>query len=266
MKKPEVILWTLLLLSAILLSQCTSAPATTPTVPTPTSVAQTVASAPTASPTPLPTAPLDPYEQARLDMVRYQIERRGIADEAVLTAMRTVPRHLFVPDEFLKQAYEDHPLPIGYNQTISQPFIVAWMTELLHVKEGAKVLEVGTGSGYQAAILGEMGLEVYTVEIIEALAAQATERLANMQYDNIRVAHKDGYYGWEEHAPFDAIIVTCAPDHVPPDLVKQLKDGGRMVVPVGPPGGYQSLFLITKEDGQAKSESLGGVRFVPLTR
>lgn len=266
MKKPKVIWWTLLLLSAILLPQCASAPATTPTVPTPTSVAQTVAAAPTASPTPLPTPSPDPYTQARLDMVRYQIEKRGIADEAVLAAMRAVQRHLFVPDEWLKQAYEDHPLPIGYNQTISQPFIVAWMTELLYVKEGAKVLEVGTGSGYQAAILGEMGLEVYTVEIIEALAEQATERLANMQYDNITVAHQDGYYGWEEHAPFDAIIVTCAPDHIPPDLIKQLKDGGRMVVPVGPPGGYQNLFLITKEDGRATSQSLGGVRFVPLTR
>jgi protein-L-isoaspartate(D-aspartate) O-methyltransferase len=199
-------------------------------------------------------------------MVRRQIEQRGIADQTVLRAMRTVPRHLFVPDKWREQAYEDHPLPIGYNQTISQPYIVALMTDLLKVDAGAKVLEVGTGSGYQAAILGELELEVYTVEIIEALATQAAERLSEMQYDNVTVAHQDGYYGWEEHAPFDAIIVTCAPDHVPPELVKQLKDGGRMVIPVGPPGGYQSLFLITKEDGQAKSESLGGVRFVPLTR
>jgi len=199
-------------------------------------------------------------------MVQRQIQSRGVSDEAVLTAMRTVPRHLFVPDKWREQAYEDHPLPIGYNQTISQPYIVAWMTELLQVQRGGKVLEVGTGSGYQAAILGELELEVYTVEIIEALATQATERLAEMQYDNIVVAHADGYFGWEEHAPFDAIIVTCAPDHVPPDLVKQLKEDGRMVVPVGPPGGYQNLFLITKEDGRAMSESLGGVRFVPLTR
>ncbi|MBN1642476.1 MAG: protein-L-isoaspartate(D-aspartate) O-methyltransferase [Anaerolineae bacterium] len=199
-------------------------------------------------------------------MVRTQIEGRGVSDPDVLAAMRAVPRHLFVPEEWLDQAYDDHPLPIGYAQTISQPYVVAWMTELLSVDPGDVVLEVGTGSGYQAAILGELGLTVYTIEIVAPLAEQATRRLAEMGYDGVTVRQGDGYYGWEEKAPFDAIIVTCAPDHVPPPLTQQLAEGGRMVVPVGPPGGYQSLFLITKADGEVKSQSLGGVRFVPLTR
>jgi len=199
-------------------------------------------------------------------MVARQIEARGVSDDAVLEAMRTVPRHLFVPEKWIDQAYEDHPLPIGYGQTISQPFIVAWMTELLELEPGDRVLEIGTGSAYQAAILGEMEAEVYTIEIIEALAVQADERLAEMGYGNVAVRHADGYFGWEDHAPFQAIIVTCAPDHIPPPLVAQLGAGGRMVVPVGPPGGYQSLFLVIKENGEVRSESLGGVRFVPLTR
>jgi protein-L-isoaspartate(D-aspartate) O-methyltransferase len=199
-------------------------------------------------------------------MVRDQIARRGVTDAAVLEAMRSVPRHQFVPAEWIEQAYDDHPLPIGYNQTISQPYIVAWMTELLQLQEGDKVLEVGTGSGYQAAVLGELEITVYTVEIIEALADQATERLHDMQYNNVTVEHRDGYYGWPEHAPFDGIIVTAAPDHIPPALVAQLKEDGRMVIPVGPTGSYQSLFVITKEDGQVRSRNLGAVRFVPLTR
>jgi protein-L-isoaspartate(D-aspartate) O-methyltransferase len=253
----------LAMLSCVLVAAC--APGTAP--PTTEAVTKALANTPTApSPTLTPTAPLDPYQQARLDMVRRQIEPRGVNDPAVLEAMRTVPRHLFVPQDWLDQAYDDHPLPIGYGQTISQPYIVAWMTELLQVTQGDKVLEVGTGSGYQAAVLGELGIEVYTVEIVEALATQVTKRLSEMHYDNITVAHKDGYHGWEEHAPFDAIIVTCAPDHVPPELIQQLDDDGRLVIPVGPPGGYQNLFLITKQDGRAHSQSMGGVRFVPLTR
>ena len=201
-----------------------------------------------------------------MEMVYRQIEQRGISDVAVLKAMRAVPRHSFVPQEWIAQAYDDHPLPIGYGQTISQPYIVAWMTELLQIAPGDKVLEIGTGSGYQAAILGELEVQVYTIEIVEELAAQATARLAEMGYKNISVRHADGYHGWTEHAPFDAIIVTCAPDHIPPPLIAQLKEGGQMVVPVGPPGGYQSMFLITKEEGQVKSRNLGGVAFVPLTR
>jgi protein-L-isoaspartate(D-aspartate) O-methyltransferase len=198
-------------------------------------------------------------------MVKGQIEHRGITDPEVLQAMRTVPRHEFVPAEWTDQAYEDHPLPIGYNQTISQPFIVAWMTELLQLTKGDVVFEVGTGSGYQAAVLAELDVTVYTTEIIESLADQATERLHDMHYDNVHVDHRDGYYGWEEHAPFDGIIVTAAPDHIPPALIAQLKEDGRMVIPVGQTGSYQSLFVITKENGQVKSKNLGAVRFVPLT-
>jgi protein-L-isoaspartate(D-aspartate) O-methyltransferase len=217
---------------------------------------------------PLPTLAAEPdlYREARLQMVRLQIEKRGVVDQAVLAAMRTVPRHLFVPPEWIEQAYQDHPLPIGHGQTISQPYIVAWMTELLQVKPGDKILEIGTGSGYQASVLAELECQVYTIEIVEALAVQAAERLAERGYGNITTRHGDGYFGWEEVAPFDAIIVTCAPDHIPPPLVQQLKEGGRMVVPVGPPGGYQSMFLVTKENGEVKSQNLGGVRFVPLTR
>jgi len=225
----------------------------------PPSPTATTYAPPTATPAP------DVYAQARLDMVRTQIAGRGISDQAVLEAMRTVPRHLFVPRDSIDSAYADHPLAIGYGQTISQPYVVAWMTELLHVKPGDRVLEVGTGSGYQAAILAQLGVEVYTVEIVEPLAKQATERLAEMGYTGVVVSNRDGYYGWEEHSPFDAIIVTCAPDHIPSPLVQQLKDGGRMVLPVGPQGAFQSLFLITKEQGRVRSENLGSVIFVPLT-
>jgi protein-L-isoaspartate(D-aspartate) O-methyltransferase len=198
-------------------------------------------------------------------MVETQMLARDITDEDVLAAMEAVPRHEFVPPEFVGQAYEDHPLPIGYGQTISQPYIVALMTQLLKIKRGDKVLEIGTGSGYQAAILGQLTDEVYTVEIIRELADLAEERLKRLGYANVHVKNADGYYGWEEHAPYDAIIVTAAPDHVPQPLVQQLKDGGRLVLPVGPPGGYQTLWQITREGEEVKSRNVTGVLFVPLT-
>ena len=219
------------------------------------------------SPTPEPTATaiIDRFFHARQQMVWNQIRARGVSDEAVLAAMETAPRHEFVPAKYLEQAYADHPLPIGYGQTISQPFIVAWMTELLEIESGDKVLEIGTGSAYQAAVLAEITDQVYTLEIIEELEKSAEERLKMLGYTNVKVRHADGYFGWEEHAPYDAIIVTCAPDHIPQPLIQQLKDGGRLVVPVGPPGGYQSLWLITKQGDQVLTRNLGGVRFVPLT-
>jgi len=198
-------------------------------------------------------------------MVAQTIEARGVKDPAVLRAMRSVPRHLFVPSEYLDNAYEDHPLPIGYGQTISQPYIVAWMTELLELKPGEKVLEIGTGSGYQAAVLAELGYgEVYSLEIVPQLAESAIERLEMLGY-NVHVKQGDGYYGWPEYAPFDAIIVTAAPDHLPSPLVNQLVEGGRLVVPIGPPGGYQSLWKFVKTAADLKAYNLGGVAFVPFT-
>jgi protein-L-isoaspartate(D-aspartate) O-methyltransferase len=200
-----------------------------------------------------------------MKMVDTQIRRRGITDQDVLDAMEAVPRHEFVPDYLQNQAYADHPLPIGHGQTISQPYIVALMTELLELQPTDRVLEIGTGSGYQAAILAQIVAEVYTVEIVEPLAVQARERLARLGYDNLFTLHADGYYGWEEHAPYDAIIVTAAPDHIPPALVRQLNDGARLVIPVGPPGGYQALWQITKDGDQIKKRNVTGVLFVPLT-
>jgi protein-L-isoaspartate(D-aspartate) O-methyltransferase len=241
----------------MLLNRRWQAPA--PTASSPPSSPDSAAALPATEPS------TDAYTAERRRMVETQIERRGVRDAAVLAAMEAVPRHLFVPADLLSAAHGDHPLPIGYGQTISQPYIVAWMTELLEIEPGARVLEIGTGSGYQAAVLGQMGLEVYTVEIVEELATQATARLAEMGYEEITVRHADGYYGWEEHSPFDAVIVTCAPDHIPPSLVQQLADGGRMVLPVGPPGGYQSLWLVEKQGDQVKTTEMGGVMFVPLT-
>lgn len=226
-----------------------------------------VASPTTRATTPSPgsTVHEDKYAEERGSMVNWQIESRGIRDEEVLRSMENVPRHEFVPDEYLDQAYDDHPLPIGYGQTISQPYIVALMTELLELDRGEEVLEIGTGSGYQAAILAQITNQVYTVEIIPELADSAGERLKRLGYDNIEVVHADGYYGLEEHAPYDAIIVTAAPDHVPHPLLEQLKEGGRLVIPVGPPGWIQTLWLITKEDGEPQFHNMGGVTFVPLT-
>jgi protein-L-isoaspartate(D-aspartate) O-methyltransferase len=180
--------------------------------------------------------------------------------------MRSVPRHKFVPSDYLDQAYEDHALPIGYGQTISQPYVVAWMTELLELQPGEKVLEIGTGSGYQAAILAELGyVDVYSIEIVPELAASAATRLQDLGYTNVHVKQGDGYYGWPEYVPFDAIIVTAAPDHLPGPLVEQLVYGGRLVIPIGPPGWYQSLWKFVKEEGGLKAYNMGGVGFVPFT-
>ena len=200
-----------------------------------------------------------------MSMVDRQIRRRGVTDQDVLEAMERVPRHEFVPDEFQSQAYADRPLPIGYGQTISQPYIVALMTELLKLQTTDRVLEIGTGSGYQAAILAEIVAEVYTVEIVEPLAVEARGRLKRLGYENVHAIHADGYFGWEEHAPYDAIIVTCAPDHIPQPLVQQLKEEARLVIPVGPPGGYQTLWQVTKVGDEIEKRNVTGVLFVPLT-
>jgi protein-L-isoaspartate(D-aspartate) O-methyltransferase len=200
-----------------------------------------------------------------MNMVEYQIRGRGVSDLEVLAAMERVPRHEFVPAQHKNQAYADYPLPIGYGQTISQPYIVALMTELLELQSTDRVLEVGTGSGYQAAILAEIVAEVYTVEIIRPLALDAQERLERLGYHNVWVLHGDGYFGWPEHAPYDAIVVTAAPDHIPSTLLQQLEDGGQLVVPVGPRGGYQCLWQITKEGDELKKRNVTGVLFVPLT-
>jgi protein-L-isoaspartate(D-aspartate) O-methyltransferase len=206
----------------------------------------------------------DPYAKTRSAMVRDQIAARGVADAAVLDIMRRVPRHRFVPDAYLTAAYEDHPLPIGYGQTISQPYIVAVMTEALKVKPGDRILEIGTGSGYQAAILDALGAAVYTVEIIPALAEQARARLAELGHTRTQVSTGDGYFGWAEHAPYDAIIVTAAPDHLPQPLIGQLKEGGRLIIPIGPTGSYQTLWLFEKVGSELQATDLGGVIFVPL--
>jgi len=211
-------------------------------------------------------ADAEQYDQERQLMVEKQIIQRGVVDPQLLDAMLKVPRHLFVPENLTSSAYSDTPLPIGYGQTISQPYIVALMTESLQLKKGLKVLEVGTGSGYQAAVLAEIGCVVFSVEVIKILADTAQERLNRLGYPEISVRWGDGYFGWEEEAPFDSIIVTCAIDHVPPPLIEQLKEGGKMVIPVGPPYSLQTLWLFIKENGQLTSENLGGVIFVPLLR
>jgi protein-L-isoaspartate(D-aspartate) O-methyltransferase len=198
-------------------------------------------------------------------MVLEQIKGRGVTDDDVLRAISTVPRHLFVPPQYVNQAYGDHPLPIGHGQTISQPYMVAVMTDYLRLHRGSRVLEIGTGSGYQAAILAELTDEVYSVEIIPALCEEARERLERLGYSKIHVKCDDGYYGWPEHGPYDAIIVTAAPDHIPQPLIEQLADGGRMVVPVGPPGAYQVLWLVERQGQEVKTQRLMGVAFVPLT-
>ncbi|MFW6069787.1 MAG: protein-L-isoaspartate(D-aspartate) O-methyltransferase [bacterium] len=209
----------------------------------------------------------DEFGELRQRMVDQHIVGLDISDQAVLAAMEAVPRHHFVPAEFRSQAYNNHPLPIGYGQTISQPYVVALMTEAALVDGDDVVLEVGSGSGYQAAVLAEIADEVYTVEIIGALAERAEETLQALGYDNVTVRHSDGYFGWEEHAPYDAIVVTAAPDHIPQPLVEQLKVGAHMIIPVGPVGGFQTLWRVTKvSEDEVRTEDLGGVMFVPLTR
>jgi protein-L-isoaspartate(D-aspartate) O-methyltransferase len=217
----------------------------------------------------------DPYNAARQAMldeiaadVRLTSESldKEALDPRVLEAMATVPRHELVPDELRSVAYENRPLPIGHGQTISQPYIVAIMTDLLKFEPGQRALEIGTGSGYQAAILGELGGEVYTIEIIEELGDQARRNLDRLGYRNIEVRIGDGYYGWEEQAPFDAIVVTAAASHIPPPLIKQLKNGGRMIIPVGSRFMVQQLLLVEKDAaGKVTTRQILPVRFVPLT-
>ena len=204
------------------------------------------------------------YEQLRKLMVANQIVGRGIKDKKVIDAMLKVPRHLFIPKEYRSEAYSDHPVPIGEGQTISQPYMVALMTEALKLKGNEKVLEIGTGSGYQAAILAEIVKEVYTIEIIEKLARRAEKVLKNLGYKNVHVIVGDGFKGLPDKAPFDAIIVTCAPSKIPKPLIEQLKIGGRMVIPVDNPYGTQTLKRITKTKEGLKSENLGTCLFVPF--
>lgn len=206
----------------------------------------------------------DRYSVLRNSMVDYQIIARGIEDVNVIKAMRKVPRHEFVDKSIMDNAYADCPLPIGMGQTISQPYIVALMTESLELTGSERVLEVGTGSGYQAAVLSEITDEVYTVEIITVLHQQSNIILSN--YPNVKTSNHDGYYGWEQYAPFDRIIVTAAPDHIPQPLIEQLIDGGIMVIPVGPPGWNQVLWKVEKKNGEVITTKITDVTFVPLTR
>ena len=208
----------------------------------------------------------DVYREKREKMVKDQIERRGVSDKLVLKAMRNVKRHLFVPEERMAEAYNDGPLPIGYGQTISQPYIVAYMTEVIQPKAEFKVLEIGTGSGYQAAILAEIVKEVYTIEIVTELATAATQRLKKLGYSKVKVKQADGYYGWKENGPYDAIVVTAAAEFVPPPLIEQLKENGKIVIPIGSPFMTQTLMLIEKNGKKIKTKNLLPVRFVPFTR
>jgi protein-L-isoaspartate(D-aspartate) O-methyltransferase len=208
----------------------------------------------------------DRYEAERFRMVRVQIEDRGIKDPAVLKAMRKVPRHLFVPKEYQREAYADSPLPIGHNQTISQPYIVAYMTEVLKPEATNKALEVGTGSGYQAAVLAEIVKHVYSIEIVPELARESAERLKSLGYTNITIKYGDGYIGWKEHAPFDLIIVTAAAEQIPGPLVDQLGENGRLVIPIGSPASVQELILLEKIKGTIQKKRLTFVRFVPFKR
>jgi protein-L-isoaspartate(D-aspartate) O-methyltransferase len=206
----------------------------------------------------------DTWSIMRERMVRTQIERRGVTNTAVLAALRAVPRHEFVPLIHQAHSYEDHPMPIGYDQTISQPYIVAAMTAALNLSPEDNVLEIGTGSGYQAAVLAEIVRTVYSIEIVKELAQRAERDLTRLGYTNVVVRYGDGYAGWKEHAPFDAIIVTCAPDAIPQPLIDQLAEGGRIVMPVGGRFGQQ-LIRVTKKNGKLSSEHLMGVIFVPMT-
>jgi len=208
----------------------------------------------------------DKYETLRQKMVENQIRNRGINNTAVLNAMKKVPRHLFIRENYRDEAYNDYPLPIGYGQTISQPYIVAYMTEAVRPTSNKKVLEIGTGSGYQAAILAEIVDKVYTIEIVPELAKESAERLKDMGYDNVICKYGDGYQGWPEHAPFDIIVVTAAPEKIPQPLIDQLAESGRLIIPVGAPGAVQELILMTRKNGKIDTRRLSFVRFVPFRR
>lgn len=208
---------------------------------------------------------LDKYGIERKNMVDTQLKTRDIRDDKVLVVMERVERHKFVPANLIGQAYEDHPLPIGYGQTISQPYIVALMTQNLDVRTEDKVLEIGTGSGYQAAVLAELVKDVYTMEIVKELAESAAERLDNLGYENIKVKNADGYFGWEDYAPFDKIIITAAANHIPPSLLEQLEDDGKLIIPLGSTLRFQTLTLVTKKGDDLETEFITGVRFVPMT-
>lgn len=203
------------------------------------------------------------YTRQRNEMVEEQIMKRGIKDPQILQAMRSVKRHEFVPEHNRHLAYSDRPLPIGHDQTISQPYIVALMTKHLDLDKGDKVLEVGTGSGYQAAVLAEITPNVYSIEIVKELAERARKTLREQGYDNVRIKIGDGYKGWEEYAPYDGIIVTASPSEVPSPLKEQLAEGGRLIIPVGGPI-FQNLVLLKKENGKIEREEISGVRFVPM--
>ncbi|OPY75536.1 MAG: Protein-L-isoaspartate O-methyltransferase [Syntrophorhabdus sp. PtaU1.Bin153] len=209
--------------------------------------------------------PSDPMEKRRSDMVKWDIKSRGISDKNVLNAMLKVERHRFVDESQQREAYSDHPLPIGEGQTISQPYVVAFMTEAVALKGNERVLEIGTGSGYQAAILAEIVKEVFTIEIKRGLHEKARERLQRLGYKNIHLKYGDGYFGWEEYAPFDVIMVTASANHIPPPLLAQLKEGGRLIIPLGSTVFYQNLTVVTKTKGRHTVKELGGVTFVPMT-
>src|SRR3989339_913906 len=208
----------------------------------------------------------DSYLKKRTRMVRMQIENRGVDHKATLNAMLKVERHKFIPENLKDEAYDDNPLPIGFGQTISQPYIVAYMTAAIEPQKHHKILEIGTGSGYQAAVLAEIVKEVYTIEIVEELFSSAKKRIESLRYKNIKLKYADGYYGWKESAPFDAIVVTAAAEHIPPPLLEQLKDGGKMIIPIGTPFLNQNLVLVEKSGKDFKTKSLLPVRFVPFTR
>jgi protein-L-isoaspartate(D-aspartate) O-methyltransferase len=207
----------------------------------------------------------DIYAHRREIMVKAQLAARDITDKRVLEAMSIVPRHMFVSDRYKNLAYNDYPLPIDEGQTISQPYIVALMSQCLKLQGGEKVLEIGTGSGYQAAVLAHLTDKVYSIEIWEPLAKKASQTLKKLHYDEVQVKWGDGYFGWQEHSPFDAIIVTCAANHIPPHLLNQLKEGGRLIIPLGNTLYFQTLTLITKKEGKPEIEHISGVRFVPMT-
>lgn len=208
----------------------------------------------------------DGYKAERERMVRVQIADRGITDTAILAAMRKVPRHQFIPSDYVREAYGDNPVPIGHGQTISQPYIVAFMTEAVWPAKNKTALEVGTGSGYQAAILAEIVRKVFSIEIIPELATESEARLKGMGYANITVKQGDGYKGWPEHAPFDIVVVTAAAEQIPPPLIDQLAEGGRLVIPVGAPMAVQELLLLVKRNGRIITRRLTFVRFVPFKR